>query len=156
MDSELPVQMRTKRSLPSDLYSPSTTSWFLLLTIVLLIIPSILFALFDASAHCLDGLALLCMITPSPRSLHPSATLKFTPPMSYLNFLLPFPKCITEHLSTIFFPVGPSIKYVTLFLAHFDPPSPCHTLSHIPGPPKVRKTYQTPPPPFVCLAHNNR
>ena len=31
---------------------------------------------------------------------------------------------------------GPSIKYVTLFLTNFDAPSPCHTLSHIPGPPK--------------------
>src|SRR6218665_200644 len=40
---------------------------------------------------------------------------------------------------------GPSIKYVTLFLANFDP-SPCHTLSHIPGhPPKVRHTSRTPP-----------
>src|SRR6218665_4113979 len=29
-------------------------------------------------------------------------------------------------------PKGPSIKYVTLFL----PPSPCHTSSHIPGPPR--------------------
>src|SRR6218665_3238298 len=28
---------------------------------------------------------------------------------------------------------GPSIKYVTLFLANFDLPSPCHTSSHIPG-----------------------
>src|SRR6218665_385443 len=26
--------------------------------------------------------------------------------------------------------------YVTLFLANFDPHSPCHTLSHIPGPHK--------------------
>jgi len=26
---------------------------------------------------------------------------------------------------------GPSMKYVTLFLANFDHPSPCHTLSHI-------------------------
>src|SRR6218665_1320467 len=30
---------------------------------------------------------------------------------------------------------GPSIKYVTLFLANFDPLPPCHTLSHIPVPP---------------------
>ena len=29
--------------------------------------------------------------------------------------------------------MGPSIKYVTLFLANLSP-SPCHTLSHIPGP----------------------
>src|SRR6218665_1611595 len=42
--------------------------------------------------------------------------------------------------------MGPSIKYVTLFLANFDPSSllPCHTLSHIPGPPNVRHTSQTP------------
>src|SRR6218665_1904441 len=33
--------------------------------------------------------------------------------------------------------LGPSIKYVTLFLANFDPPLPCHTLSHIPGPPSM-------------------
>src|SRR6218665_1512218 len=32
--------------------------------------------------------------------------------------------------------MGPSIKYVTLFLANFDSPSPCHTLSHIRGPPE--------------------
>src|SRR6218665_647734 len=38
---------------------------------------------------------------------------------------------------------GPFIKYVTLFLANFDPP-PCQTLSHIPGPPKVRHTSRTP------------
>src|SRR6218665_3006586 len=43
--------------------------------------------------------------------------------------------------------VGPSIKYITLFLANFDPPSPCHTLSHIPRPPKVRHTSRTTPPP---------
>ena len=34
--------------------------------------------------------------------------------------------------------MGPSIKYVTLFLANFDP-LPCHTLSHIPGPPPPKK-----------------
>src|SRR6218665_913030 len=40
--------------------------------------------------------------------------------------------------------MGPSIKYVTLYLANFDP-LPCHTLSHIPGPPpKVRHTSRTP------------
>src|SRR6218665_1087244 len=38
----------------------------------------------------------------------------------------------------------PSIKYVTLYLANFDP-LPCHTFSHIPGPPpKVRHTSRTP------------
>src|SRR6218665_1894810 len=40
--------------------------------------------------------------------------------------------------------MGPSIKYVTLFLANVNPPLPCHTLSHIPGPPKVRHTSRTP------------
>src|SRR6218665_2465822 len=41
--------------------------------------------------------------------------------------------------------MGPSIKYVTLFLANFGPPPPCHTLSHIPGAPqKVRHTSRTP------------
>ena len=40
---------------------------------------------------------------------------------------------------------GPSIKYVTLFLANFDSPSPCHTLSHISGPPKVCDTSRNPP-----------
>src|SRR6218665_1810632 len=38
---------------------------------------------------------------------------------------------------------GPFIKYVTLFLANFYP-TPCHTLSHIQGPPKVRHTSRTP------------
>src|SRR6218665_3429590 len=40
---------------------------------------------------------------------------------------------------------GPSIKYVTLFLANFDPPSPvtlCHTSR---DPQKVRHTSRTPP-----------
>src|SRR6218665_1050633 len=41
-----------------------------------------------------------------------------------------------SHLHYDFFIKGPSIKYVTLFLDNFDPPSPCHTLSHIPGPPR--------------------
>jgi len=37
----------------------------------------------------------------------------------------------------------PSIKYVTIFWTNFDP-LPCHTLSHISGPPKVRRTSRTP------------
>src|SRR6218665_3177594 len=41
--------------------------------------------------------------------------------------------------------MGPSIKYVTLFLANFDPPSPCHTLSHIPGPPQSTSHISDPP-----------
>src|SRR6218665_3412570 len=40
--------------------------------------------------------------------------------------------------------MGPSIRYVTLFLDNFDP-LPCHTLSHIPGPPKKYVTYLGPP-----------
>src|SRR6218665_2182535 len=49
-----------------------------------------------------------------------------------------FYKLLKTHL-------GPSIKYVTLFLAIFDPlPSPCLTLSHVSGPPKVRHTSRTP------------
>src|SRR6218665_1882932 len=84
--------------LTSDLNNLSTTSCSLL-TIVLLFIPSILFALFAASTHCLDGFALLYIIT--PRSLSSSEALKATPPMSYLNFLLPLPMCSTEHLSTL-------------------------------------------------------
>ena len=35
--------------------------------------------------------------------------------------------------------MGPSIKYVTQFLANFYLPSPCHTSSHIPGPPIFRR-----------------
>src|SRR6218665_4117510 len=41
-------------------------------------------------------------------------------------------------------PKGPSIKYVTLFLANFDPPPPvtlCYTSR---DPPKVRHTSRTP------------
>src|SRR6218665_950232 len=41
--------------------------------------------------------------------------------------------------------MGLSIKYVTLFLANFAPPSPCHTLSHIPGPPKNTSHISDPP-----------
>src|SRR6218665_3581707 len=40
---------------------------------------------------------------------------------------------------------GPSIKYVTLFLANFSPPPSCHTLSHIPGPPRKYVTHLGPP-----------
>src|SRR6218665_1025505 len=43
---------------------------------------------------------------------------------------------------------GPSIKYVTLFLANFHPPPPV-TLRHTSrDPPKVRHTSRTPPPIF--------
>src|SRR6218665_73824 len=40
--------------------------------------------------------------------------------------------------------MGPSIKYVTLFLANFDS-LPCHTLSHITGPPKSTSHISAPP-----------
>src|SRR6218665_462025 len=39
---------------------------------------------------------------------------------------------------------GPSIKYVTLFLANFYPP-PCHTLSHILGTPEGTSHISDPP-----------
>src|SRR6218665_1436915 len=41
--------------------------------------------------------------------------------------------------------MGPPIRYVTLFLANFYPPLPCHTLSHIPGPPKSASHISDPP-----------
>src|SRR6218665_750687 len=44
--------------------------------------------------------------------------------------------------------MGPSIKYITLFLANFDLPSPCHTLPHIPGPPESTSHISDPPPIF--------
>src|SRR6218665_808456 len=40
---------------------------------------------------------------------------------------------------------GPSIKYVTLFLVNFYPPSPCHTSSHIQGPPESTSHISDPP-----------
>src|SRR6218665_3739592 len=40
---------------------------------------------------------------------------------------------------------GPSIKYVTLFLANFYPPPSCHTSSHIPGPPESTSHISDPP-----------
>src|SRR6218665_3547326 len=68
----------------------------------------------------------------------------------YLNYILAFyitagstlshiKLCTSPHclrFNNVLFRKGPSIKYVTLFLANFDPPPPCHTLSHIPGPPE--------------------
>src|SRR6218665_295284 len=39
---------------------------------------------------------------------------------------------------------GPSIKYVTLFFANFYP-LPCHTLSHILGPPESTSHISDPP-----------
>src|SRR6218665_860524 len=43
--------------------------------------------------------------------------------------------------------MGRSIKYVTLFLANFNP-LPCHTLSHISGLPKSRPTSHISEPPI--------
>src|SRR6218665_702168 len=40
---------------------------------------------------------------------------------------------------------GPSIKYVTLFLANFDPLPLSHFIRHPGTPPKVRHTSRTPP-----------
>src|SRR6218665_3235553 len=51
---------------------------------------------------------------------------------------------------------GPSIKYVTLFLANFAPPPPvtlCHTSR---DPPKVRHTSRTPPRFLVGLVQKSR
>ena len=45
--------------------------------------------------------------------------------------------------------MGPSIKYVTVFLANFDPPPLCHTLSHIRGPPRKYVTHLGPPTRFL-------
>src|SRR6218665_1107928 len=43
--------------------------------------------------------------------------------------------CIFNCTFSDFTNQGPSIKYVTLFWTIFDPPPPCHTWSHISGPP---------------------
>src|SRR6218665_4080320 len=85
-------------SLTSDLYNLSIVSLFLV-TIVLLIMPKVGLAFFDASAHCLDGFALLCIIT--PKSLSSSLTFNTLPPISYDNSWFPFPICITEHFSRL-------------------------------------------------------
>src|SRR6218665_3023859 len=70
-----------------------------LVTIVLLIISKVELAFFDASAHCLDGFALLCIIT--PKSLSSSLTFYTLPPITYDNSWFPFPMCITEHFSRL-------------------------------------------------------
>ena len=71
---------------------------------------------------------------------------KHSPPLPISSSLFPFLHFLLHQLFLLIavLCMGPSIKYVTLFLANFDPP--CHTLSHIPGPPpKVRHTSRTPP-----------
>src|SRR6218665_32129 len=52
-------------------------------------------------------------------------------------------------------PKGPSIKYVTLFLANFYP-LPCHTSSHIPGPPRKYVTHLGSPNFLEDLVHKTR
>src|SRR6218665_2436578 len=81
--------------LTNVLYNRSIVS-LSLVTIVLPIIPKVELAFFDASAHCLDGFALLCMIT-----LSSSLTFNTLPPITYDNSLFPFPMCITEHFSRL-------------------------------------------------------
>src|SRR6218665_2206683 len=68
-----------------------------LATIVLLSIPKVELAFFDASAHCLDGFELLCIIT--PKSLSSLLTFNTLPPISYDNSWFLFPICVTEHFS---------------------------------------------------------
>src|SRR6218665_3785055 len=84
--------------LTSDLYNLNIVS-LSLVTIVLLIMPKVELAFFDSSAHCLDGFALLCIIT--PKSLSSSLTFNTLPPISYDNSWFPFPICITEHFSRL-------------------------------------------------------
>src|SRR6218665_26468 len=43
-----------------------------------------------------------------------------------------------------------------LFFANFDPPSPCHTLSHIPGPPESTAHISDPPRFLVGLVEITR
>ena len=63
-----------------------------------------------------------------------------------------FSHSVSEKFSNLFFIFlsywGPSIKYVTLFLANFYPPLPCHTSSHIPGPIPPESTSHISDPPI--------
>src|ERR1043165_9077612 len=63
--------------LTSDLYNLNIVS-LSRVTIVLLIMPKVELAFFDASAHCLEGFSLLCIIT--PKSLSSSLTFNSIPP----------------------------------------------------------------------------
>src|SRR6218665_2351516 len=57
------------------------------------------------------------------------------------------PTVLLSPSSSIFpllFLLGPSITYVTLFLANLDPPSLCHTVTH-PGTPKSTSHILNPP-----------
>src|SRR6218665_2075519 len=84
--------------LTNVLYNLSIVS-LSLVTVVLLIIPKVELAFFDASAHFLDGFALLCVIT--PKYLSSSLTVKTLPPITYDNSWFPIPMCITEHFSRL-------------------------------------------------------
>src|SRR6218665_1121968 len=116
--------------------------------------------------------ALLCGDAPSPVSLatsvwcHVALFISLSPCIFYIRFYFPFHSVfftasffsvlfthsVCVLMLSYFFPplylflpiARPSIKYVTLFLAIFYP-LPCHTLPHIPGPQKVRRTSRTPP-----------
>src|SRR6218665_2855356 len=70
-----------------------------LLTTVLLIMPRTLFTLAAASVHCLDGLALSCIITPKSFSSSVCLILLLSISNSNLQFLLP--TCMTAHLSML-------------------------------------------------------
>ena len=63
---------------------------------------------------------------------------------------------VTTSLGSRWHNKGPSIKYVTLFLANFDTPSPCHTLSHIPGPPESTSHISDPHRFLVGLVQKSR
>jgi len=71
--------------------------------------PSTLFALAAASVHCLDGIALSCIITPKSFSSSVCLILLLSISHSNLQFLLP--TCMTAHLSmlnSMVVPCGPS------------------------------------------------
>src|SRR6218665_3494774 len=59
-----------------------------------------------------------------------------------------FPPNLIGHRSFMELDLEPSIKYVTLFLANFDPLSLSHYVAHPVPPQKVRHTSRTPPPIF--------
>src|SRR6218665_3618766 len=63
---------------------------------------------------------------------------------------------ITTRIASFKLAMGPSIKYVTLFSANFNPRSPCHTLSHIPGPPQKYVTHLGIPRLLVGLVQKTR
>ena len=89
----------------------------------------------------------------------------FSEPMQKFKFPFPeknsvfFAKISYDHFTWLcvihyFRTMGPSVKYVTLFLANFYP-LPCHTLSHIPGPPEST-SHISDPRFLVRLVQRNR